>query len=73
MKVTLESTSKLVTLNGVPARIWEGKTENGIPCHAYVTRIAVDKGFDSSEFDRELQEHKAPSPEIETIPVKMII
>jgi len=45
MKVTLESTSKITTLvvNGedVPARIWEGKTESGIPCHAFITRIAV--------------------------------
>lgn len=41
MKITLESTSKIVELNGVPARVWEGKSESGIPCHAFITRIAV--------------------------------
>ena len=30
MKMIIESTSKVVTLNGVPARIWDGKTENGV-------------------------------------------
>ena len=35
--VTLTNTSKIVTLNGVPARVWEGKTAKGIPCHAFIT------------------------------------
>ena len=30
MKITIENTDKIVTLNGVPARIWEGKTDSGI-------------------------------------------
>ena len=73
MKVTLHSTSKIVTLNGLPARIWEGTTEGGIPCHAYVTRIAVAEDADATEFEKELQEHTAPSPEIEAIPLRMIL
>lgn len=73
MHVTLRSTTKIVTLNGVPARIWEGETGSGIPCHAYVTRIAVDKDEDSGEFDRDLQEHEVPSAEIEAIPLKLVI
>lgn len=68
MRVQLESTDKIVELTTpsgvVPARIWEGTTENGIACHAFVTRIAVSKDLDASEFERELQEHKPPSPEI---------
>lgn len=67
MEVRLESTDKIVTLNGVPARLWEGHTAAGVPCHAYVTRIAVwiavSNTEDSSEFDRELQEHRPPSEE----------
>ncbi len=43
MKITVENTTKIVTLNGVPARIWEGFTESGIKCHCYITRIAIDK------------------------------
>lgn len=73
MRLTMESTTKIITLNGVPARIWEGKTDSGIACHVYVTRIAVDRDEDSSEFERELQEHRAPSPEIQAIPLRMII
>ncbi len=68
MRVTLESTDKLIELETptgrVPARIWEGQTASGIPCHAFVTRIAVHKDLDTSEFDRELQAHRAPSAAI---------
>ena len=64
MKVTLESTDKIVDLatsSGiVPARIWEGHTDTGIACHAFVTRIAVHKDLDASAFERELQEKHAP-------------
>lgn len=73
MKVTLESTTKIVELNGVPARIWEGETEDGIKLHAYVTRVAVNKEQDSSQFEKELQLHKAPSAEVEAIPLRMIL
>jgi hypothetical protein len=63
--VTLTSTSKIVELQTpagvVPARLWEGTTENGIKCHAFITRIAVHKDDDAAEFERELQEHRAPS------------
>ena len=56
MKVTLESTTKLVTLivdgKAVPARIWQGHTANGIECHAFITRIAVDKEKDAAEFEK---------------------
>ena len=64
MKVTLESTDKIVELKTatgvVPARLWEGQTETGIPCHAFITRIAVHKDLDASQFERELQEQHAP-------------
>ena len=74
MKITVENTSKIVTLNGVTARIWEGFTESGIECHCYITRIAIDKDEPrSEEFERELSEQKAPSTEIEAIPIRMIL
>jgi hypothetical protein len=73
MKIEIESTTKIVRLNNVPARIWEGKTASGIPVHCYVTRIALAKDADPSEFERELQEHKPPSPEIQAIPLRMIL
>jgi len=77
MKVTLESTTKIVHLivegREVPARIWEGHTESGIACHAYITRIAVADGLDASEFERELVEHRRATPEIAAIPTRLII
>mgnify|MGYP001574819007 CR=1 FL=1 len=60
MKVTLESTDKIVTIRidgvNVPARLWEGETERGIRCHAFITRIAVHKDSDTAQFERDLQE-----------------
>lgn len=46
MTITIKSTTKMVELNGVPARIWEGETESGIPVHCYITRIAHHKDYD---------------------------
>lgn len=73
MKIQIESTEKIVQVNGVPARIWEGHTESGIPVHCYVTRIAVAKEEDTSEFERELQSHRAPSVEVQAIPLRLIL
>jgi hypothetical protein len=78
MKVTLESTEKIVTLvlaNGteVPARIWEGHTANGIACHAYITRIAVHDHDDAGEFERDLLEQRKPSPVVAAISTRLVI
>ena len=73
MKITIESTTKMVEINGVPARIWEGHTETGIPIHCFVTRIAVHESLDCSQFDRELQEHRKPSFDVGAYPLRMIL
>jgi len=73
VKVQLESTEKIVELNGVPARVWEGHTEAGVPCHAYVTRIAVSDSVDTTEFERELQEHRPPSAEIAAMRLRLVL
>jgi hypothetical protein len=73
MKITIESTTKTVMLNGVPARIWEGKTESGIPVHAFITRIAVHEDSDATQFEAELKECRAPSAEIEAYPARLIL
>lgn len=74
MIITLESTSKIVTLNRVPARIWEGTTESGIKVHCYITRIAIDEHeHRKEEFDMELQKNAVPSAEVEAIPLRLII
>lgn len=68
MKITIESTDKLVTLvsggGEVQARVWEGHTASGIPVVCLVTRISPDKENPppsiTAEFERELQEQKPP-------------
>lgn len=73
MEVQLTSTSKIVNLNGVPARVWEGHTAKGIACHAYITRIAVADELDAAEFEKELLVQAPPSAAIAAIPLSMIL
>jgi hypothetical protein len=79
MRVTLESTDKVVDLmfeDGqiVPARIWEGETSSGIPCHAYITRIAVHNQDDGSAFERELLQQRPPhNPDVAALPRRLVI
>ncbi len=74
MHIQIYSTDKIVHLNGIPARIWEGITDSGIKVHAYITRIAINKDeSDKHQFEEELQKHEAPSAEIQAIPLRMIL
>lgn len=73
MKIAITSTTKMVQVNGVPARIWEGHTESGIPVHCYMTRIGVPVDQPQEQFVRELQEHQAPSAEVAAIPLRLIL
>jgi hypothetical protein len=73
VKLTIQSTSKVVHLNGVPARIWEGTTESGIPVIAFITRVGVANDADCTEFERELQEQSAPSPAAQAIDARLVL
>jgi hypothetical protein len=77
MKLIIESTTKMVILEtptgSIPARIWEGHTDSGIPVHCYITRVAVHESLDTSQFERELAEQRKPSAAIEAIPLRMIL
>lgn len=80
MKLSLESTDRLITLvvNGhdIPARIWQGKTPTGVPVHAYITRVAVSEGLGPESykiFEDELLEHAKPRAEIAGIPLRLIL
>ncbi|MCA9270510.1 MAG: hypothetical protein KDA41_18640 [Planctomycetales bacterium] len=61
MKIQIESTDQVTEINGVPVRLWQGTTEDGVDCHVFVHRIAVAKQDDCSAFERELTE-KLPPP-----------
>lgn len=54
MNVTLHNTDKIVHVNGVEARVWEGTTEGGVRCFALIPRIGCALDADASEFEREL-------------------
>ena len=85
MKITIESTPKLVSLQTadgawMPARVWQGETESGIPVQVFVTRIAPeiptsDPRIDelTAEFERELQRQADPRPTVAVIPLRFII
>lgn len=74
MKITISNTTKIVTLDGVPARIWEGETESGIKIHCFITRIAINENEPrKGEFENELQSQKPPSLEIEAYSLRMLL
>jgi hypothetical protein len=74
MKITVESTSKIVELNSIPARVWEGHSENGMAIHCFITRVAVRPDEPPERvalFERDLKEQKPPSVEVQAIPLRM--
>lgn len=77
MKVELHNTTKIVELSTptgtVPARVWEGHTNDGIPVIAFITRIAAERDRDLAEFERDLQEMSPPSPDVAVWPARMVI
>ena len=83
MKITIESTSKVVTLRepggqSVPARIWEGETDTGIPVFCFITRIAplIPEPVPpevAQKFAEELLRTLPPRPELESFPLRMIL
>lgn len=73
MRVTLESTTRIVSADGIECRVWQGKTDSGIEVQALIPRIACSANEDLSEFQRELTEHQAPSPAVQMFPARMIL
>ena len=78
MKITIESTDRIVTVEGedrvcIPARLWEGKTDSGIKVQCLIVRIAAHKGEDLSQFERELQEQRTPSSPTMAFPLHLIL
>lgn len=80
MRASIESTEQIVEIGppgeaqGVlPARVWIGKTESGIPIQLLVTRIAVESNADQTQFQMELKEQHAPPPPVQAFPLRMIL
>jgi hypothetical protein len=67
-------TVELVTEHGpVPARIWEGETDGGLPVICWVTRVAAKRDDDLSELETALAEQRPPSAEAQEFPLRMIL
>jgi len=78
MKITIESTTKIVHIGFgqgqyMEARVWEGVTERGVKVQCLIPRIAVALGEDYSQFEAELQEQRAPSAEVSAFPLRMVL
>lgn len=73
MTITVHSTTKIVTLDGMQCRVWEGETERGVQIHCYIPRIAVARDQDQSQFEAELQEQRAPSVAIAALPLHLLL
>jgi len=73
LQITINNTSKIVYVNGISSRIWEGKTSSGISVRCLVARIDVMETEDTSQFDRELEEVSAPSAIAESYPLRVVL
>jgi hypothetical protein len=66
----IKATDQVTDINGVPVRLWEGTTANGIACKVFVHRVSVQNDADCSAFEAELKEQMPPG--LRTIPLWMI-
>lgn len=73
MKITIESTKKIVKANGIDCRVWEGISERGVRVVVLIPRIAVVEGQDVSQFEQELAEQRAPSVDAACFPLRLIL
>jgi hypothetical protein len=75
VKITVESTSKIVEFNGIQCRVWEGRTERGVPMVAFIARVAVERDQDAGQFEAELRETPQPKPseDVAAFPFRMLI
>jgi hypothetical protein len=73
MRATIESTTKIVEVDGVQARVWEGVTAAGVRFCAFITRVAVLPNEDASQFEAELLAMKTPSAETQSFPPRIVL
>lgn len=64
LKITIEATDQLTSMDGVPVRVWNGVTEHGARCLVFVHRLAVPPREDSRQLDNELDEQLPPGRKV---------
>jgi hypothetical protein len=75
MKITLEPTATIDTIEGkIPARIWIGHTESGIPVKVWIAVIQPQTHDEAqlAEFGRLLKEVPAKR-ELSTFDIRLVI
>jgi hypothetical protein len=65
---TLQPTPVFVAVNGTRCRVWQGQTARGVPVHAYVALVSVDRDADAAELEAALREVATPRPEVADLP-----
>lgn len=60
MKITVESTAQVDTVEGASARVWEGSTDKGVPIKVWIAVISPQTHDEEAhaQFVQELQELK---------------
>jgi hypothetical protein len=65
MRIIIQATDKLTTIDGRQARVWTGVTEAGAKCFVFVSRIAVHHSECQAEFERELGAELPPAEQVD--------
>ena len=73
MKITIESTTRIVNASGIDCRVWEGETEQGVKVQCLIALVAAHKDADLRQFEAELQEQRTPSFEPPAFPLRLIL
>lgn len=75
--MTIKSTNCIVGIVAgeatVEGRVWIGETDGGVEVSCLITRIAIARDADATEFERELLERNAPRRAVDVFPLKMIL
>ena len=61
MKIQMEPTENVVSIDGVECRIWNAVTDSNVQCFVFVHRIGVRNDSDLGAFEQALAER--PDPE----------
>ena len=72
MTLTIEKTGILTTIDGVPVRLWKGRTPAGREISVFVHMIVGKDPETQAELDRELREVPEPA-ELGAVPLRMIV
>lgn len=71
MELKLKPTAQIITVNGQPARVWEGETDKGVHVQAYIRAVRVSVDDAQEDFQRELTEVKV-EPVGKAIDIRLI-